>query len=73
MVGPFPWGIWQKIQIWLSDVAVMSPEPLMERLCFVERISPAHAEALHSSSTRAAPTIVNFSGFIIEPLLLSGT
>jgi hypothetical protein len=27
------------MQIWLSDEAVMGPGPLMERLCFVERIS----------------------------------
>lgn len=32
------------MQIWLSDEAVMGPGPLMERLCFVDRISVPRTE-----------------------------
>jgi len=34
------------MQIWLSDEALIGPGPLMERLCFVERMSTPRVDVV---------------------------
>ena len=75
------------MQIRLSDEARMSPGPLMERLCFVERMfTPTtdvvlsfvesefapNADVAKKNRIRIAPHNLVFNG-IIWPYFLSGT